>query len=161
MAEGRWEFRPFAPAHLPELTDLWVASWREAMPEIDFEARRGWLKDHLGALIEAGAMVELAFARSTGALAGFVTIDCSNGHVDQLAVHPSHWGGGVAEALIRSAAAHAGRPLTLDVNAENPRAVRFYRKMGFTVTGQGANERSGRPTLHMEWRPDFLVMGKQ
>lgn len=161
MAESPWEFRPFAPAHLPELTDLWVASWHEAMPEIDFEARRGWLVDHLGALIEAGTMVELAFARSTGALAGFVTVDCANGHVDQLAVHPGYWGGGAAEALIRSAAAHAGRPLTLDVNAENPRAVRFYRKIGFTVIGQGANERSGRPTLRMEWRPDLLIMGRQ
>lgn len=152
------ELRPFTEAHLPELTDLWVESWREAMPEIDFEARRAWFVDHFAALIEAGAMVELALATEDGALAGFVTIDPANGYVDQLAVHPGQWGHGVAEALIYYAAAQAGRPITLEVNEENLRAVRFYGKIGFNVTGRGANPLSGRPTLQMEWRPDFLLM---
>jgi putative acetyltransferase len=162
MAANPIELRPYTPEHLPELTDLWVESWRQAMPEIDFEERRGWLIGHLGALIEAGSLIELAFAEPDGAsettLAGFVTIDCSNGQVDQLVVHPRHWGRGVAEALIYSAAAHAGRPITLEVNRENLRAVRFYGRIGFNVTGQGENPLSGRPTLQMEWRPGFLLM---
>lgn len=158
MAGRPVELRPYTSTHLPELTDLWVASWREAMPEIDFEARRGWFVHHFGTLIDAGTLVELAFAGQDGALAGFVTIDISSGHVDQLAVRPDQWGRGAAEALIYSAAAHAGRPITLEVNRENLRAVRFYGRIGFNVTGQGENPLSGRPTLQMEWRPGFLLM---
>lgn len=155
------ELHVFTPAHLPALTDLWVESWCEAMPEIEFEERRGWFVDHLNRLVEAGTKVELAFTRENGTLVGFVTVDVSSGHVDQLAVHPGQWGRGVAEVLIRSAAAHAGRPLTLEVNEENPRAVRFYENIGFNITGRGANPLSGRPTLRMEWRPDFLVMERE
>jgi putative acetyltransferase len=154
------ELRPFDRSQLAELTELWIASWRKAMPEIDFEARRGWFADHLRGLVDAGVLVEVATGED-GHIAGFVTIDRTNGHVDQLAVHPDHWGSGVAEVLIRSAAARAGRPIVLEVNEENARAVRFYERTGFTVTGRGANPLSGRPTLHMEWRPDFLVMKKE
>ncbi len=60
MAAIPVELRPFTDAHLPELTDLWVESWREAMPEIDFEGRRGWFVDHFARLVEAGTTVELA-----------------------------------------------------------------------------------------------------
>jgi putative acetyltransferase len=158
MAATPVELHPFTPAHMPELIDLWVESWCEAMPEIDFEERRGWFVDHLARLVEAGTLVEVAVAKEDGALAGFVTLDPASGLIDQLAVRPSQWGHGVAEALIYYAAAQAGRPITLEVNEENLRAVRFYGKIGFNVLGRGSNPLSGRPTLQMEWRPDFLVM---
>lgn len=154
------ELRPFTPAHLPELTDLWIASWCEAMPEIDFEGRRGWFVDHLCALIGAGVTIMLAVSASDGTIAGFVTVDEASGHVDQLAVHPDHWGHAIAGTLIRYAASQAGRPVTLEVNEENVRAVRFYEKTGFRVIGHGENPLSGRPTLRMEWRPDFLIMNR-
>jgi len=46
-------------------------------------------------------------------------------------------------------------PLGLDlkVNADNARAIRFYEKHGFAVTGEEANPRSGAPIYAMSWRP--------
>jgi putative acetyltransferase len=49
---------------------------------------------------------------------------------------------------------HARRlqgPLTVDVNEQNPQAVRFYEACGFTVTGRSPLDSSGRPfpLLHM------------
>ena len=44
------EIAPVNAALMPALADLWVAAWTQAMPQIDFEARRPWLKAHLEAL---------------------------------------------------------------------------------------------------------------
>ena len=34
-----------------------------------------------------------------------------------------------------------------------PRAISFYRKDGFVITGDGVNALSGRAVHHMSWRP--------
>ena len=141
---------PFVPAHLPELTDLWIESWIAAMPDIDFEARRVWFVDHLTALRDRGAEVTCAFDGRTGTMAGFITMDRASGHIDQLAVAPAYWGEAAATALlqyIKRPAAH----LHLDVNQDNPRAVRFYEREGFRRTAAGINPNSGRKTWRFEW----------
>ncbi len=53
------------------------------------------------------------------------------------------------------AAAKAASPtgLTLDVNADNARAIAFYRREGFVTTGHRLNEQ-GRPIDLMAWRPE-------
>lgn len=141
-------------SRMPAMTDLWVESWQEALPEIDFEARRGWLCHRIGTLIEEGAVIELALSAGEGGapgrLLGFVSVHPRTGYVDQLVVHPDHWGEGVASRLIEAAALRSPAHLSLDVNEQNERAVRFYEKAGFTVVGHGMNPTSGRPTLRME-----------
>lgn len=138
-------------SRMPAMTDLWVEAWQETIPEIDFEARRGWLCHRIGTLIDEGAVIEIALGGAGApALLGFVAVDPRTGYVDQLVVHPDHWGAGVASRLIAAAATHAPARLVLDVNEQNERAVRFYEKAGFVVTGHGINPTSGRPTLRME-----------
>lgn len=53
---------------------------------------------------------------------------------------------------------HARRlkgPLTVDVNEQNPEAVRFYEACGFTVEGRSELDGEGRafPLLHLRERP--------
>jgi putative acetyltransferase len=139
------------PAHLPEVTDLWVASWQRTLPSIDFEARRAWLVDHLGEATAKGAVVRLA-TTATGDVGGFVLIDPATGYLDQIAVHPDLWGAGIAEALIAEARRLSPEKIVLDVNADNPRAVAFYVRQGFREIGRGTNSRSGLATLKLEWR---------
>ncbi len=141
----------FEPAHLAEMADLWIASWARAMPEIDFEARRPWLIGRLAELRDGGVRVRVAFS-ATGEAMGFVTIDPVTGWLDQIVVGPNFWGGGVAERLLADARAISPGRIGLDVNADNPRAVAFYEKQGFVKVGEGANPRSGLPTLVLEWR---------
>lgn len=141
--------RSFGWEQMPAIANLWVESWQEAMPEIDFEARRGWLCHRIGQLVESGVRVETA-VDAAGRVLGFVTVDPSSGYVDQLVVHPDHWGRGIARTLIDAAAAVSPAGLTLDVNEENDRAVRFYAAAGFVVTAHGTNPTSGRPTLRMQ-----------
>ena len=143
---------PMNDAFLPEMADLWVASWAKTLPSIDFEARRGWLVDHLGEARAKGAEIRVAVVE-TGDVVGFVLIDPATGYLDQIAVHPDQWGAGIAEALIRAAQGLSPEKVVLDVNADNPRAVAFYARQGFREIGRGVNPRSGLPTLKLEWRP--------
>ena len=140
-------------AHLSEVADLWVASWAKTLPAIDFEARRGWLLDHLEAARAKGVAVRVAVV-ATGDIAGFVMIDAATGYLDQIAVRPDLWGAGIAEALIDEARRLSPETVVLDVNADNPRAVAFYRRLGFREIGRGVNPRSGLATLKLEWRAD-------
>ena len=140
-----------APDQLPAMGDLWVASWAATLPEIDFEARRPWLTAHLAELEAGGAIPRLAFADHE--VAGFVVIHPGTGYLDQLAVSPAFWGQGVAEALMDEARRFSPNLVALDVNQDNPRAVRFYEKMGLKIVAEGANPMSGRLTYRMEWRP--------
>ena len=142
---------PMNDAYLPEIADLWVASWVATLPQIDFEARRPWLVEHLDAAQAKGAVVRVAVVE-TGAVVGFVLIDPATGYLDQIAVHPDQWGAGIAEALIREAQRLSPATVVLDVNADNPRAVAFYTRQGFREIARGVNPRSGLPTLKLEWR---------
>lgn len=148
----RLALHPFVWAHLPELTDLWVASWAATMPEIDFDARRPWLVEHLRALHETGVDIVCAFDETNGAMAGFVTIDPRTGHLDQIAVARQARGSGAAQALLDEAKRRAPGRVRLDVNAANPRAVAFYLREGFRKVGEGVNPRSGLATIDLEWR---------
>lgn len=147
---ARYRLCPYVPAHLPELTDLWIAAWTQAIPAIDFEARRAWFVDHVTALRAAGVAVTCAFDAANGTLAAFITREEESGHIDQLAAAPAYWAKGAAQALVDDAKRRAAC-LKLDVNQDNPRAVRFYEKLGFRRTAAGINPASGLKTWRYEW----------
>lgn len=131
------------------LVDLWVAAWRIAMPDIDFDGRRVWFDRHLDVLEGAGARILVAEAG--GLPAGFVSVDPGRRYLDQLAVHPDQQGTGVASLLIAAAKALSPAGLVLDVNRDNPRARRFYARHGFVELSAGRNPSSGLPTLRLAW----------
>lgn len=140
----------FAENHLPAIADFWVASWAKTMPTIDFEARRPWIRAHLARLASEGVAIRVALA-GDGQPVGFVTVEPASGHIDQVCVSPTHWGAGIADDLIAEAKRIAPAGLTLDVNADNPRAIAFYQRNGFHETGRGVNPASGLPILSMTW----------
>lgn len=133
---------------MEELVELWAASWGEAMPQIDFAARRDWLRARLVELEAAGGSTLCAYD-AAGALLGFATVDPQSGYLDQIAVAPWAKGGGAGALLLGAARALAGRPLSLDVNRANARARRFYEREGFVVVGEGINPASGLETLRL------------
>jgi putative acetyltransferase len=143
-------FRARLDEEISQLADLWVASWREAMPAIDFSARRSWFCDHLLALEAAGAATICGFD-GEGRLLGFVTIDPVSGYLDQLAVAPEAKGAGAAALLLGEARRLSPDALLLDVNQDNLRALRFYERQGFEKLDAGVNPLSGLKT----WRLRF------
>lgn len=143
--------RELRDADVPALADLWVAAWQQAMPAIDFAARRAWIT----AFLRADAVGQ----RTTVALSaedqpcGFATVAVDQGYLHQLVVAPTAQGRGIATALLLAAKAGAAGGLTLDVNQANGRAVRFYEREGFAREGSGVNATSGLATWRMRWAP--------
>lgn len=144
--------RSRADSDTASLLDLWVASWREALPNIDFIARRQWLLAHLQALEAAGAVTICAF-NAGGRLLGFVTLDPASGYLDQIAVAPQAKGSGAGGLLLNEARRLSPQGLVLEVNQDNPRALRFYEREGFEKIAAGVNPRSGLKTWRLRWNP--------
>jgi putative acetyltransferase len=90
-------------------------------------------------------------AEAAGALTGFVTID-PKGYLDQLVVAPDHWGSDLGNILVDEAKRLSPDRITLLVNTDNARAIRFYERNGFVQAGGDVNPTSGRPVLRMEWK---------
>ena len=151
MSAGGFAVRALERTDVAGLTDLWVEAWRATGIAVDFEARREWFAAHLEKLAARGAEIIVA-VEASGALAGFVTIDAASGHLDQLCVAPARQGGRIAPSLLDAAKALAPGLVRLEVNADNARACRFYRREGFVETGRGVSQASGLPILLMEWR---------
>ncbi|MGH6852658.1 MAG: GNAT family N-acetyltransferase [Methylocella sp.] len=139
-----------ADADCASLAGLWAASWREAMPDIDFESRRPWFLDYLRGLEAAGAITICAFD-GLNRLLGFVTFDPARAYLDQLAVAPEAKGTGAAKLLVAEARRLSPNGLVLDVNQDNARALAFYEREGFATTAEGVNPRSGLKTWRLRW----------
>ena len=132
------------------LLDFWIGAWTPLVPSIDFEAQRGWLSDHLDALLAAGAVL-LVIRGSEARPIGFLTLDRQTGTIDQLAVDPAYTGRGLGRTLMDEAKRLSPGRLALRVNTLNTRAIAFYERAGFATTGTAFSARSGLPVLTMAW----------
>jgi putative acetyltransferase len=130
---------------------LWHRTWQKAYPDIDFATRIAWWCARWRNELVPKAAIVVA-ERDDGTLIGFVTVDL-DGYLDQLVVAPEHWGSSAAQLLVEEAKRIAPKGVTLLVNADNTRAIRFYERNGFAHAGEDVNPTSGRPVLKMQWLP--------
>jgi putative acetyltransferase len=142
--------RPYANADENAAIDLWLRTWQQTYPDIDFSKRLAWWRERWQN--ELVARTQIIVAESAGKITGFVTVDTRTLYLDQLVVAPEAWGSGIGEALVAEARRLSPRGLDLQVNQDNDRAIRFYQKQGFVITGEDKNS-SGRLTFWMKWRP--------
>jgi putative acetyltransferase len=144
-----FHLRPYRSEDEDAAIALWLESWQRAYPAIDFAARVKWWRERWrGELVPNAAIM---VAEQADALIGFVTIDRS-GYLDQLVAAPDHWGSELATALLNEAKRLSPDRITLLVNTDNIRAIRFYERNGFAHAGEDVNPTSGRPVLKMEWK---------
>ena len=144
----RYQLRPYRTEDEDAAIALWQQTWQQAYPGIDFAARVTWWRERWRSELVPKAAIMVA--EQVGALVGFVTIDAS-GYLDQLVVAPDHWGSELANMLVNEAKRLSPERITLLVNADNIRAIRFYERNGFAQAGEDVNPTSGRPVLKMEW----------
>lgn len=142
--------RPAGEADTDAILDLWTRGWSRVLPAIDFAARRPWLRERLAEHAAEGARIAVAVG-DDGAVLGFVVVNPATGYLDQIGVAPEAWGAGVAGRLLDHAMEVAPGGLSLHVNVDNPRAVRFYEREGFRRVGEGVNPRSGLPIYQYRW----------
>jgi putative acetyltransferase len=151
VSSAALKVRAYTAADEDAAIELWQRTWQTAYPHLDFAARVGWWRERWrGELVpQARIMV----AEMDGVMEGFVTVDPSNGYLDQIVVAPEFWGSNVATLLLDAAKRIAPAGIELLVNKDNARAIAFYEKHGFAMAGDDVNPVSGRPVFRMRWRP--------
>src|SRR6202035_1009496 len=139
----------------PRAEDASVAvrcrTWQTDYPELDFAERLDWWRTRWRNELLSAAEVVIAEAADT--MIGFVTVDPRTFYLDQIVVAPEYWRSGVGATLIAEAKRMSPAGLDLDVNIDNARAIGFYGRLGFHITGAGASPISGKPVHRMSWRP--------
>lgn len=150
--------RPYRDSDLEGVVALWHRAWSRTYPAIDFTARLPWWRERLAnELIPTGEVV--VAEDQVGAIIGFVTLTPATGYLDQLVVAPEHQGRGLADRLMAYSKGRSPGVVELHVNASNARALAFYRRHGFVVTGESVNPKSGLPVLAMRWRAEGATSG--
>jgi len=144
-----FHLRPYRAADEDASIALWRQTWQQAYPSIDFAGRVEWWRERWRNELVPNA--KIIVAEQASVLIGFVTIDGS-GYLDQLVVSPDHWGSELANALVDEAKRISPAGVTLLVNKDNARAIRFYERNGFAHAGEDVNPTSGRPVLKMAWK---------
>ena len=142
--------RPYRPEDEDAAIALWLETWRQTYPSIDFAARVPWWRERWRSELVPNAAIIVA--EESGTLVGFVTID-NQAYLDQLVVAPQRWGSEIADMLVNEAKRLSPDSITLLVNDDNARAIRFYERSGFVRAGRDVNPTSGRPVLKMAWQP--------
>ena len=142
--------RPYRAEDEAAAIELWYRTWQEAYPGIDFTSRLEWWRERWRRELVPNAAIVVA--EQADELIGFVTIDGA-GYLDQLVVSPDHWGSKLADTLVGEAKRLSPGGITLLVNRDNARAIRFYERSGFSHAGEDVNPTSGRPVLRMAWGP--------
>lgn len=133
-------------AQHPRLAGIWEASVRATHDFLD-EADIAFLRPKV--LHEYLPAVTLrACEDESGTIRGFVGVV---GHrIEMLFVEPECRGRGIGKALLTHAVDRLGAT-ALDVNEQNPQAIRFYERMGFRAIGRSPLDGQGRPfpLIHM------------
>lgn len=139
------ELRKCTSADYASLVEIWEESVREShgfLSENDIQEIKGKLA---GCYFPA---VKLYSATAEdGATAGFIGL--SEHTIEMLFIKPEHQRKGYGKAMIDFARSEG---ITLvDVNEQNPRALKFYIKQGFHVTRRDPVDEAGRPfpILHL------------
>lgn len=123
-----------------QITELWEASVRAShdfLGEADIQFFKPLiLHEYLDA-------VDLYCVRNEqDKITGFIGL--ADDKVEMLFVHPSSFGKGIGRVLLEFAI-HEKGVTRVDVNEQNPKAVYFYRYMGFDVTDRSETDGLGKP----------------
>lgn len=137
---------------IPALMSVWERSASAThgfLTRDDIVALRPQVMDALGGL-------EVWVAEEAGEPCGFMAL--WRDRIEALFIDTPHMGRGMGSRLIRHAREMRGsdKALRVDVNEDNPKALRFYRARGFEVTGRSPIDGAGKPwpLLHLVLPPD-------
>lgn len=139
--------RPAVAAEADQLVAIWLRSVRAThtfLTEDDIQGLLPFVREELNDPVGLDLWVLVDDDMPVG-FAGLAGAD-----VAALFLDPDHRRRGGGRLLIEHAQRLHGW-LTVDVNEQNPDAVRFYEAMGFEIVGRSPDDGAGRPfpILHM------------
>lgn len=144
--------RPFAPADLPALVDLWWAVDREAHRFRRNRPRAEYLREMTETYVPM--MTLLVAEAGDGRIVGFAGVLA--GYIGLLHVDRRHRGHGTGRALVEAARALSPEKLWVHVFRSNAKALGFYRRCGFTVEKERVRIDPGDESVELVWRSPLL-----
>ncbi|QFU25276.1 GNAT family N-acetyltransferase [Shewanella eurypsychrophilus] len=129
-----------------ELLTVWEASVRQShdfLSEPDIERLRPLVLQYYFDAVDLRCTKDRA-----GSIQGFCGV--AGGNIEMLFIAPESMGCGIGTALVAYAIKHQGAT-KVDVNEQNPKALAFYKHVGFCVIGRSELDSQGQPfpLLHM------------
>lgn len=124
----------------PILLDIWLRSVRathDFVSEADIEEFIPMVRDHVLYELEIWALTT-----DNGVLAGFMGL--TGNKLEALFLAPEHFCKGGGRMLVKHARQLYG-PLLVEVNEQNPNAVKFYESVGFVVYDRSETDGMGKP----------------
>ncbi|HKV00289.1 MAG TPA: GNAT family N-acetyltransferase [Vineibacter sp.] len=149
MTTAAYRLRDATPGDAHDLTDLFLAARRTAMPWLAVvhtdDETRGWITH---ALLRDR---RVRIAEADGRVAGFAVVH--DGWLDHLYIAPAHQGTGAGSLLLDDSKRLSGGALQLYVFQRNQRARAFYLSRGFVEAAfsDGATNEEREPDLVMRW----------
>ncbi len=134
------KIRPFITSDTHELTALWqaaVEATHDFLNADDIAHYHDQVRDIYLPALEVWVATD-----NTGAALGFIGL--AENKVEMLFVDPMMHKQGTGRALLDHAHKLKGL-LSVDVNEQNPQALGFYLKYGFTRTGRSETDSEGKP----------------
>jgi len=134
-------------AEFDRIIEVWESSVRathDFLQEADIAAMRPQIRHNY-----LQAVKLRVFKDADSVIQGFVGV--SEGNVEMLFVTPEAHGNGIGKALLQYAVKQMNAT-KLDVNEQNPQALAFYHKQGFSVVSRSSHDGQGNPfpLLHMQ-----------
>ena len=132
--------------HYQELIEIWQASVQathDFLADGEIAKLRPLILEHYFDAVKLHY-----FAIDDGKIVGFIGVADAN--IEMLFVAPEFIGQGIGRALCEFALTRLGAK-RVDVNEQNPNAIRFYKNMGFEEVGRSDLDGQGNPypLIHM------------
>lgn len=143
--------RPARHEDFEEITNVWEASvtaTHDFLSRDDIADLREKIRHEYLPLVHL-----MVHTDRPGAIQGFIGV--ADQKIEMLFIAPALRGSGIGRALLEFAVSDMSAIL-VDVNEQNPGAIRFYERMGFRVCGRSPLDAQGRPfpLLHMKLAED-------
>ncbi|APC97521.1 GNAT family N-acetyltransferase [Francisella frigiditurris] len=131
-----------------EMIDLWQASvetTHEFLTIKDISKLRKLIRSEYFYIQE----LSIEVLKNDNKVIGFLGTEGNN--IEMLFISPEFFGKGIGQLLLKHAIKNKNCT-KVDVNEQNPRALRFYEKYGFKVKSRSPLDSQGNPfpILHME-----------
>ncbi|MDQ1163177.1 putative acetyltransferase [Chryseobacterium sp. SORGH_AS 447] len=140
-----YQIRPATSEDYPRIMEIWesaVKATHDFLAEEDFNYFKQAIPN------EYLPNLTVYLITKNGQPQGFASV--ADGNLEMLFIHNDSRGKGLGKKLFRFMKETTS--LTkVDVNEQNPQAIGFYEKMGFTKSGRSEKDGSGKPypIIHM------------
>jgi ribosomal protein S18 acetylase RimI-like enzyme len=129
-----WTTRPASERDTPALADIYLRVRRETFLWVD----PGNFHPEDFAAHTRGERIFVC-EDGNGAIAGFISICEPDDFIHMLYVLPASQGRGAGKALLAALPEWPSRRYRLKCLVKNTRALAFYRRLGFEITGDGVS----------------------